>query len=90
MWNDEVIKKATADQRLNVSHIALIFAIIILCRGKSGIKPIQTSRRVLMEKSHIGSIPTYHKCLKELVLYEYIKYNPSYHPSLGSRIELLV
>lgn len=28
MWNDEVIKKATADQRLTVSHMALFFAIV--------------------------------------------------------------
>ncbi len=89
MWNDEVIKKATADQRLTVSHMALLFAIIILCRRENGYRTIQTSRKVLMSKSHIGSLPTYHKCIKDLERYQYLIYLPSYHPQKGSSIKVL-
>ncbi len=32
MWNDEIKKKATANQRLTVSHMALFFAIVVLGR----------------------------------------------------------
>lgn len=88
MWNDEVIKKATEDHRLTVSHMALLFAIIILCRRENGYRSIQTSRKILMSKSHIGSLPTYHKCIKELVLFKYVNYFPTYHPRLGSRIQI--
>lgn len=90
MWNDEVIKKATADQRLTVSHMALFFAIVMLCRRENGYRTIQTSRKVLMGKSHIGSLPTYHKCLMQLVLYGYISYSPSYHPHKGSKIQIRI
>ncbi|MCS4165211.1 hypothetical protein [Sphingobacterium sp. BIGb0116] len=89
MWNDEVIKKATADQRLTVSHMALFFAIVMLCRRENGYRTIQTSRKVLMGKSHIGSLPTYHKCLKDLEKYNYVNYFPSYHPKKGSSISVL-
>jgi hypothetical protein len=88
MWNDEVIKKATADQRLTVSHMALLFAILILCRRENGYREIQTSRKVLMGKSHIGSLPTYHKCIKDLVVFKYIIYHPSFHPKKGSNINI--
>lgn len=89
MWNDQIIKRALGDQRLTVSHMALLFAVIILCRRANGYRTIQTSRKVLMKKSHIGSIPTYHKCIKELIKFTYIEYNPSYHPKLGSRIKIV-
>jgi len=90
MWNDEIIRRATADERLTVSHMALLFAILILCRRENGYREIQTSRKVLMGKSHIGSLPTYHKCLKHLIIYKYIYYSPSYHPKFGSKIQLRV
>lgn len=86
MWNDNIIKKATEDERLTVSHMALLFAIIILCRRENGYKSIQTSRKTLMAKSHIGSLPTYHKSLKHLMQYGYIEYFPSFHPRNGSKI----
>ncbi len=89
MWNDEIIRKATADERLTVSHMALLFAILILCRRENGYREIQTSRKVLMSKSHIGSLPTYHKCLKDLERFKYLLYSPSYHPKKGSSITVL-
>ncbi len=89
MWNDEVIKKATADQRLTVSHMALLFAIITLCRRENGYRSIQTSRKTLMAKSHIGSLPTYHKCIKDLKKYNYLLYCPSYHPKKGSKFLII-
>lgn len=89
MWNDEIIKRATADQRLTVSHMALLFAIIVLCRREKGYRAIQTSRKVLMNKSHIGSLPTYHKCIKDLEKFNYVEYHPSYHPKLGSQVAII-
>jgi len=89
MWNDEIIRKATADERLTVSHMALLFAIITLCRRENGYKSIQTSRKILMAKSHIGSLPTYHKCIKDLMNFKYLEYSPSYHPKRGSSISII-
>ena len=42
-----------------------------------------------MKHSAIHSFATYHKCMKALVSYGYIDYQPSYHPTLASQITLL-
>ena len=41
-----------------------------------------------MKLAHIGSIATYHKCIKQLKEFGYLEYFPSYDPSLGSQIYL--
>lgn len=41
-----------------------------------------------MKVAHIGSIATYHKCIKELQQFGFIEYRPSFDPSLGSQINL--
>ncbi len=41
-----------------------------------------------MRLSHIHSIATYHKVIKELHAFGYINYKPSYHPKKGSTISL--
>jgi hypothetical protein len=41
-----------------------------------------------MRLSHIRSIATYHKVIKELHAFGYIIYKPSYRPKNGSTISL--
>lgn len=53
-------------------------------------KAIHISRRQLMKLSRIQSNVTYHKCIRQLQEYGYIKYTPSYHPLRGSCVELLL
>ena len=50
------------------------------------INPISITGREVMKLSHIGSLPIYHKYMKELIAFGYIKYLPSYHPILGSHV----
>ncbi len=81
----ELIHRST---RINPSHISLYIA---LCqKWSSGGFPtsFSISRSEMMAKSKIGSITTYHKCIKELERLELIKYEPSYHPHLGSAVTL--
>jgi len=42
-----------------------------------------------MKASRIRSKATYHKALKELQLYGYLKYAPSYHPVKASEVILI-
>ena len=42
-----------------------------------------------MALSHIKTLPSYHKYLKELQELSIIKYTPSYHPGYKSEVELL-
>lgn len=85
----KIVKVAIKDKRLSASHMSLILAILILKNETRTKGPIRVSRKQIMERSHIGSIVTYHKCLKELIKFRYIEYIPSYHPKLGSTIRFL-
>ncbi|GGH36761.1 hypothetical protein GCM10007423_29270 [Dyadobacter endophyticus] len=80
----EVIK---SDDRLNSYHISLYTALLYYGNGIQKI-PFHASRRKLMGFSRIKSGATYHKCMRELVRYGYLSYDPSFHPQLGSRIVL--
>jgi hypothetical protein len=75
------------DKRISVWHISAYAAIIQLwCKGHFR-NPVSVTRRKIMELAHIGSIATYHKCIRELEQYGYISYESSYHPN-GSKVFL--
>jgi hypothetical protein len=82
-------RRLASDQRITVWHISLYGAILYLWDLDREKKTIRISRNRLMTLAHFGSIVTYHKCIKQLVEYEYIKYSPSYDCYAGSSIELL-
>ncbi|MCF0075692.1 hypothetical protein LZD49_34795 [Dyadobacter sp. CY261] len=82
-----VLEAVKSDVRLNPYHISLYTALLYYGNGIQKI-PFHASRRKLMGFSRIKSGATYHKCLRELVSYGYLSYDPSFHPQLGSRIVL--
>ncbi|MEE1898680.1 hypothetical protein V1389_10055 [Flavobacterium rakeshii] len=84
------LSKLENDARLNVWHFALLTAILTLAARQKQSKTINVSRRKLMALSHIKTLPSYHKYLRELQELEIIKYIPSYHPGCKSEVELLV
>jgi len=77
------------DERITVWHMAIMFGILQLSKVDQTFNPIFISRKKVMELSHISSIVTYHKCIKELQEYGYIRYRPSYHPGIRSKIEII-
>jgi len=76
------------DSKLNVWHLALLAAILILGYRQGDSRRIKVSRSKLMQLSHIHTVPTYHKYFKQLQDLGYIKYVPSYHPGYKSEVEL--
>jgi hypothetical protein len=50
--------------------------------------PVSVSRQELMRISKISAKATYHKCIKDLHNFGYIKYIPSYNPFKGSLVYL--
>ena len=85
---DRFLKKAANDDRLLPSHISLFMAMFYYSPDKPA-DHFQISRKKLMRFSRIKSIATYHKCIKELVAYGYIDYQPSYVPYRASSVALL-
>jgi len=82
-----VLEAVKSDNRLNSYHISLYTALLYYGKGIRQL-PFHASRRKLMGFSRIKSGATYHKCLRELISYGYLSYDPSFHPQLGSRIVL--
>ncbi|REA60158.1 hypothetical protein DSL64_15915 [Dyadobacter luteus] len=76
------------DNRITVWHIGMYSAFIQLWHSSGCQNPVPITRKKVLELSRIGNIVTYHKCIKELVLYGYIDYKPSYNPYTGSLVYL--
>ncbi|SFW62351.1 hypothetical protein SAMN02927921_02765 [Sinomicrobium oceani] len=86
---NELLERLAEDERLLLTHMGLVAALLYYHhndREKKGY--FRGSRSKLMRISRIKSIATYHKCLSDLVSYGYVEYQPSWHPSLGSRFRL--
>lgn len=80
------INRMVSDTRLKPVHLSLSLA---LCHGwiaNQFQRPHRVSRRLLMKASRIRSKTTYHKALKDLQAFGYLKYSPSYHPHKASEV----
>jgi len=77
------------DSRLNPTHISLYFSLFQLANLNRFPETFFINREEIMKLSKIGSKGTYHRCLKQLDHWGYIKYLPSHNPYKGSKIKLL-
>lgn len=85
----DFLLRITSDMKLSASHISICTA---LCSAwiENGLKnPFKISRRKIMTAARIKSTSTYHKILKDLTALKYLIYNPSYHPTSGSKVFIL-
>lgn len=74
------------DNRISVQHLCLYMGLCYWWAQNKCQNPVAITRKIVMDVSKIKSIVTYHKCMKELNDYGYIKYIPSFHPELGSTV----
>ena len=77
------------DSRLNVWHVAILIAILFMALQQGRLFGIKVSRSTIMAKSHVNTVPTYHKYFRELQELGYICYRPSYHPGIRSEVDFL-
>ncbi|RXK86980.1 hypothetical protein ESB13_09415 [Filimonas effusa] len=76
---------AIRDERLSSIHISVYMALFQYWNLNSFKNPIYITRREVMQKAKVQQT-SYHKCMRELHAFGYIKYIPSYHPVLGSQV----
>lgn len=84
------VRTAVVDNRLNCWHVSLLFAILYVAFQQQKYSVVRVSRARLMKISHINTLPTYHKYFKDLQLFGYIGYRPSYHPGIRSEVDLIL
>ena len=83
-----IFRQFSKDNRLNPTHISLYIALFQLWNHNRFPKDFFINREEVMSFSKIGSKSTYHRCIKELSHWKYIRYSPSHNPFKGSRVEL--
>lgn len=83
------LKLASKNRHFYQSHLSLYSAILMHYDKGSSQNPFRVSRKELMRHSAIRSSATYHKCMADLMENGLIEYEPSYHPTLASRLTLL-
>jgi len=74
------------DFRIGTTHIAIYAALLQYRADKGFINPIQVFRHEVAPKAKVLSAYTYHKCVRELSEYGYIKYIPSFKKTQGSKV----
>lgn len=82
------LDKVTQDERLLPSHISLYVAVLSTWSKNKFKEVFRIFRKDLMRLAHINSIATYHKCIRELDDYGYLKYSSSYNYYQGCLIRL--
>ena len=84
----KLVRRMSTDGRILVSHVSLFTALFVFWQQCGYTSPFAVNRKSLMIFSRIASVATYHKCIRELDAFGYIRYQPSYHPNQGSRVWL--
>lgn len=81
-------EKVAKDKALNPTHVSLYVSLFQFWNRSRFANPISITREEIMRISKISSFTTYHRCLKALHDYGYIKYEPSFNPYKGSHVYL--
>lgn len=80
--------RSAGDHRMGPHHVALYMALFQQWCVNNGRNPFTVTQQHLRIVAKIGRT-TYHKCMRELDAYGYIRYSPSYSPVLGSLVHLM-
>src|SRR5689334_7802123 len=83
-------RKVVIDQRVGSAHVSLYMALFKMWCQADFECPLSITRTQLMPVAKISSLGTYHKCMKDLVAYGYIKYQPSPRPFSKSLVWLVM
>jgi hypothetical protein len=65
------------DYRISVTHIGIYAALLCYRADKGFVNPVEAFKYEIMKIAKISSHVTYHKCIRELSEYGYIKYKAS-------------
>lgn len=76
------------DGRITTTHIAVYAALLRLWSERGHGYPVRLFAREIMVIAKISSPVTYHRVIRELDEYGYIRYTPSYDRNKGSKFIL--
>jgi len=85
-----VFREFYGDKKLNATHISLYMALFQFWNINRFPEEFYINRQEIMQLSKIGSKATYHRCLKQMHNWKYLRYKPSHNPYKGSKIKMLI
>ncbi|MDX1470738.1 MAG: hypothetical protein R3213_04525 [Flavobacteriaceae bacterium] len=85
-----VYGKFFEDDRLNATHISLYMALFQEWNCSRFASDFFINRYETMRASKIASKTSYHRCLKDLHSWGYIKYFPTRNPYKSSKVKMIV
>jgi hypothetical protein len=77
------------DPRISITHIGIYVALLEKWRNQNYKGPLQVYSYEIMRLAKISASTTYHKIIRQLSLYGYVKYEPSYKRNQGSKVYIL-
>ena len=86
---DDFFYAIAEDPRISVTHIGIYSALVYYHQEHHYENPICVFSYQIMKIAKISASSTYHKCIRELNEYGYIRYEPSFKRNRGSRIYFL-
>ena len=81
--------RVATDDRLYPSHVSMYMSLFQCWNLNRFQNPVSITRAEIMRISKISGNATYHKCMRDLHEYGYVKYIPSYNPLRGSLVYLI-
>lgn len=81
--------RCDADPRLGPAHLSLYMALFRLWNLNHFRNPVMTGRQTIMSLCKVGSPSTYHKLMRNLHDFAYIRYHPSHHSFKFSKIDMI-
>ncbi len=83
-----VLRRFSDDNKISSSHRSLYLAFFEIWNQKHFPETIMLNSKQVMALAKIRSRTTYHKLLRELTNWGYLKYHPSTSPQMGSLVEM--
>lgn len=85
----DFFKAIEDDYRISITHTSIYVSLLHYRADRGFINPIQPYRYDIMDIAKISSPKTYHKCMRELNEYGYIKYESTCKRNQRNKIYFL-
>jgi len=76
------------DPRISITHIGIYAALLQYWKKHNYSNPMIAYSHPIIQLAKISASTTYHKIIRELSEYGYIKYEPSYKRNQGSKVHM--
>lgn len=78
--------KSAKDTRISIAHIGLYATLLEIRRERGFTNPLRVYSREIKPVARISSSATYHRLIRDLDAFGYLRYSPSFYKGKPSTI----